>query len=229
MNRILNPSNLPPSGRVTSATHPQGVDIRLTADQLDYLLSRGLALVDDGPAICPDCDIQCIAPDAVPWATGNAPLWSMGDVFQHLTDYPGDPNSTVEDNFTQRLAVLVADMVGFAEDMEDFGVIDTLSGVSECRLRAESVALVHGGRLVKCWADNVMMTFPDVKTANAAAHDLMGECPEHWSIGIGWGDVVLLTDDVWGDEVNRASTLGEDDAGGGQVLLTQAAWSEVFG
>ena len=48
------------------------------------------------------------------------------------------------------------------------------------------------------------------------------------SIGIGFGDILVLADeDLFGDEVNLASKLGEDVAQGGMVLLTEAARAEL--
>ena len=47
-------------------------------------------------------------------------------------------------------------------------------------------------------------------------------------LGIGYGPVILVGDrDVFGAEVNAASKLGEDTAGPGEVLVTEALVSEV--
>ena len=47
-------------------------------------------------------------------------------------------------------------------------------------------------------------------------------------IGVGFGRLLVVGDeDVFGEEVNLASKLGEDVAGPGEVLLTESAWRAV--
>lgn len=49
------------------------------------------------------------------------------------------------------------------------------------------------------------------------------------AVGIGHGPILLADHDFFGDEVNLASKLGEDIAGHGEILLTQAARKELNG
>ena len=47
-------------------------------------------------------------------------------------------------------------------------------------------------------------------------------------MGIGYGRILNIADhDLFGDEVNLASKLGEDIAGMGEILLTSAARAEI--
>jgi class 3 adenylate cyclase len=50
----------------------------------------------------------------------------------------------------------------------------------------------------------------------------------HVSIGIAYGKMLLLDgEDFYGDPVNLAAKLGEDIAGRGEVLVTDAAFQRV--
>jgi class 3 adenylate cyclase len=99
----------------------------------------------------------------------------------------------------------------------------------------------HNGRLLRHEADNFFAAFPDVNSAVACAatvceHLIVANQPlpkpdeMHVSIGIGFGDMLIIgTHDVFGDEMNLACKLGEDQAGEGEVLLTQRAQVELSG
>ena len=58
--------------------------------------------------------------------------------------------------------------------------------------------------------------------------------PEDWdlhaSIGIGWGELLMIADDddFYGNELNLASKLGEDIAEAGETLLTEAAHARLM-
>ena len=50
----------------------------------------------------------------------------------------------------------------------------------------------------------------------------------HFCVGIGVGEVPRIGEhDVWGQEVNAASKLGEDTAEAGEILVTEAAYLEL--
>ena len=92
---------------------------------------------------------------------------------------------------------------------------------------------------MKAEADNLFCLFDDVADAVRAGRDLVGQLntvnlllPEarrlYASIGIGYGRILNVEDkDLFGDEVNLASKLGEDVAGRGAILLTVAAYSRL--
>src|SRR5690606_37857558 len=98
-----------------------------------------------------------------------------------------------------------------------------------------------GGTLVKAEADNLYCLFDDVEGAVEAAREVMRQLATvnpllpagrklYASIGIGFGDILVLgEEDLFGDEVNLASKLGEDVAQGGMVLLTEAARAALDG
>jgi class 3 adenylate cyclase len=118
-------------------------------------------------------------------------------------------------------AILIADMAGFSALCERDGDLAGLKAARRFHEIGRSLTEGHAGEFVKAWADNFMAAFPTVRHALGAAECLVALVPA--SVGIGWGDPIREPDDLWGVEVNRASRLGEDIAGEGEVLLTDAA------
>lgn len=141
----------------------------------------------------------------------------------------------IERDFTQRQAVLVLDMSGFSRTTQVHGVVAFLMMIHQMRLLATPVITGRGGRLIKAEADNLYCLFDQVADAVAAAREIITRLSTvnvlmpadrrlYASIGVGFGDILVLADeDLFGDEVNLASKLGEDVAQGGMVLLTEAA------
>jgi class 3 adenylate cyclase len=141
----------------------------------------------------------------------------------------------IEADFTERRAVLVLDMSGFSRTTQVHGVVAFLVMIHQMRLLAGPVIAATNGVLLKAEADNLYCLFDTVDDAVAASRQIMGklaaanvDLPHHLrlyaSIGIGFGDILVLTGkDMFGDEVNLASKLGEDVAQVGDVLLTEAA------
>lgn len=82
--------------------------------------------------------------------------------------------------------------------------------------------------------DNCFAVFPNPDCALAASREIAREMQTanlvtddesdiHVSIGIGHGPILLFCDDMYGNEMNLASKLGEDVAERGEILLTDAA------
>ena len=148
---------------------------------------------------------------------------------------------TIRDRFTRTLAVLVLDMSGFSRLTHRYGIVHFLAMIQRMQELVLPVleAHRHGGRVLKLEADNVYAVFPDAPLALDAAVEIQRKLaaanqvlPSDWdihvSIGIGYGDVLAVGDDeVYGHEMNLASKLGEDIAGGGEVLLTEAAHARL--
>jgi adenylate cyclase len=82
--------------------------------------------------------------------------------------------------------------------------------------------------------------FGSVAAAVAAARDVQEQLatanvflPEDWdlhvSIGVGYGEILMVEDDdFYGNELNLASKLGEDVAESGETLLTEAAHARLL-
>lgn len=141
----------------------------------------------------------------------------------------------IEVAFTQRRAVMVLDMSGFSRVTQAYGIVAFLVMIMKMRGLSEPIIEAHNGDLVKAEGDNLYCLFPEVDDALGASLEIMAGLgqlnitqPEdrqlYASIGIGYGDVLVLEHaDMFGDEVNKASKLGEDIANRGEILLTAAA------
>lgn len=122
-------------------------------------------------------------------------------------------------------AVLVSDLSGFTRITRQAGVIHFLSIFRQTLRIAEPVIEKHGAFFWKTAADNIVAAFPSVASAAEVGRALRNVDVEgvRFCIGIGYGRVLRLRDDIFGDEVNVAFKLGEDVAGPGDVLFSEAA------
>jgi len=137
--------------------------------------------------------------------------------------------------FGRTRAVLVLDMCGFSRLTMRYGITHFLAMIRRLQTIVRPVIAAGGGRVIKTEADNVFATFDDVPPALATARAIQRSLdaanvflPEDWdlhaSIGIGYGPLLLIGDqDLFGSEMNLASKLGEDVAGRGEILLSEAA------
>jgi class 3 adenylate cyclase len=141
----------------------------------------------------------------------------------------------IDAQFGETRAVLVLDMSGFSRTTQRRGIVAFLLMIHEMRRIAEPVIEANGGIVVKAEADNLYCLLESVEGAVAAAREVIerldaanlllpDERRLYASIGIGWGRVLNVDErDMYGDEVNLASKLGEDVAERGEILLTDAA------
>ncbi|HEX3698895.1 MAG TPA: adenylate/guanylate cyclase domain-containing protein [Polyangia bacterium] len=137
--------------------------------------------------------------------------------------------------FAETRAILVLDMCGFSRLTMQHGITHFLAMIHRLHGLVRPLVHEHGGRVVKTEADNVFATFDDAPEAVAAARAIQSRLdqanvflPEDWdlhaSLGIGYGPTLLVGQtDLFGNEVNIASKLGEDIAGRGETFLTEAA------
>jgi class 3 adenylate cyclase len=150
-----------------------------------------------------------------------------------------DQRQTIRDTlwaeFGHSKAVLVMDMSGFSLLTQKFGIVHYLSMVKRMQITAQPIIEQHSGEVVKFEADNCFAMFDDVPSAVETAVALNtaftainqftdDEFDIRVSIGIDYGEVLLIGGpDYFGDPVNRASKLGEDVAGPGEIFLGEAA------
>ena len=139
------------------------------------------------------------------------------------------------DTFGKTCAVWVLDMSGFSRLTMRHGITHFLSMIHRMHTIVLPIIVAEGGSVVKTEADNVFATFNDVTPAVTASRLVLAELakaneylPEDWdmyvSIGIGYGDILMVSDyDFYGSEVNYASKLGEDVARQGEIYLTEHA------
>ena len=145
----------------------------------------------------------------------------------------------IEGIFTQRKAVMVLDMSGFSRTTKDRGIVAFLLMIHQMQLLSVPSVETNGGVVIKKEADNLFCLFDQVddavkasleittrlKTANVV---LPKDMELYVSIGIGYGAILNIeNEDVWGNEVNLASKLGEDIAELGEVLLTSEGRAQL--
>jgi len=142
------------------------------------------------------------------------------------------------ERFGHKKAVLVMDMSGFSLLTQRFGIVHYLSMVKRMQITTAPIIERHAGIVVKFEADNCFAMFDDVGPAVEAAVALNAafaainqftddEFDIRASIGIDYGEVLLIGGpDYFGNPVNRASKIGEDVAGPGEILLTESALAQ---
>ena len=141
--------------------------------------------------------------------------------------------------FSQEKAVMVLDMSGFSRTTQRHGIVSFLLMIHQMQLVVKPCVAAQHGLLIKEEADNLFCLFDSVAEAVRASQEITNRLntvnillPEdrrlYVSIGIGYGSILNVEDeDLYGDEVNLASKLGEDVAGRGEILLTSSAYAQV--
>ncbi len=136
-------------------------------------------------------------------------------------------------------AIFVSDLSGFTRLTRKHGILHFLAVFRRSSRLAMPLLAARGGRCVKREADNLIYSFERVSDAIAAAREVVegtraldAQLTEdervYPCIGIGFGRVIELTDDVFGDEVNVAFKLGEDVAGKREILVSQSAYDQLL-
>ena len=145
----------------------------------------------------------------------------------------------IDKRFARRMAVLVLDTCGFSRAVRARGVVHFMALLERLEREVRPGIEKNGGRVLRREADNVYAVFDDPIAALAAAREILGDVASanealpkdeevEVSIGIGYGDLLVVgDDDVWGDEMNLASKLGEDIARCQEILLTPAAFEHL--
>lgn len=143
------------------------------------------------------------------------------------------------DEFGAEYAVFVLDMSGFSLLTRKYGIVHYLSMVRRMQMTTEPIVKSYGGFMIKYEADNCFAVFPDpllaVNAAIAMQHAFDAEnllttedLDIHISCGIDYGKILIIgREDCFGDPVNRASKMGEDLAGAGEILITKEAMDMI--
>ncbi len=139
-----------------------------------------------------------------------------------------------------RRAILSLDMTGFTSSAINIGELESLLRIVDAQKVCIPVLKDFGAELVRCFADDVVALFESPAAAVDAAFEvhrrvenfnnsaLASDHPTQCCIGIGYGDVFAIGPNLaQGDEMNRASKLGEDIACANETLLTDRTFSAV--
>ena len=143
------------------------------------------------------------------------------------------------ERFGAECAMLVLDSTGFVRATQARGIVHFLNLFLRMRETVLPVFERHRCLAWRSGADNLFAEFAaadEALDAAAAAHLAVEEAglmldesePYRVCIGIGFGRVLKAgPKGVFGDEMNLASKLGEDIAGGGETLLTENAYKHL--
>ena len=147
-----------------------------------------------------------------------------------------------DERYLRREAILVLDLAGFTRNTIDDGPLQSFLRIMNAKKVCVPVLRNHCALRVHAFADDLVAIYDQPGPALDAAleiHRLTREqkpgpgTPEGWPdccIGIGWGMVHAIGPNrAMGDEVNRASKLGEDTARGGETLVTESARAALEG
>src|SRR3989440_6463756 len=150
----------------------------------------------------------------------------------------GKPGKPSYDPAPRRLAAIVAgDIAGYSRLMEldEEGTHNRVKRIE--RELIEPSIVEHHGRLVKTTGDGFIAIFDSpveaVRCSIVIQQNLVGRnaaLPKHhwieYRIGVNLGDVIIETDDVYGDGVNIATRL-EGIADPGQVYISGGIYEQI--
>lgn len=137
-------------------------------------------------------------------------------------------------------AILSMDMTGFTATAMRRGELNSLLRIVDAQRVAIPVMQEFGAGLIRCFADDIVALFEEPNVAVDAALEihrrieifndspLASDHPTRCCAGIGFGQVFAIGPNLaQGDEMNRASKLGEDIARANETLLTERAYQAV--
>ena len=149
-----------------------------------------------------------------------------------------------EDDFRAKYhrecAILSMDMTGFTASAMHRGELQSLLRIVDAQTVVIPILQEFGAQLIRCFADDIVALFPEPNAAVDAAIEthhriqlfnqspLASEHPTQCCAGIGYGSVFAIGPNLaQGDEMNRASKLGEDIARANETLITEKAFAAV--
>lgn len=141
------------------------------------------------------------------------------------------------DKYRWRQAILVLDMTGFTSTTIRVGELQSLLRIFDAQKVCVPVLREFNSGLIRCFADDIVALFEnplDALDASIEIHkriqlfnesEQSSSCATECCIGIGYGDVLAIGPNLsQGDEMVRASKLGEDTARANEILLTERAY-----
>jgi len=150
-------------------------------------------------------------------------------------DAVADIDRRIWDLFGETWAIMFTDLSGFSRQVQAFGILHFLQIIYEHKSLLEPVIQKHDGILIKQEADSLMLIFRRADSALRCGIEMQHTLQELnktrspetqvlLCLGIGYGPILRIGDeDVYGNQVNAASKLGEDTAKSNEILITKAA------
>jgi len=167
--------------------------------------------------------------------------WSE-DVYRDFLALQQGNVSTDEfrDKYSWHRAILSLDMTGFTSSAIHIGELESFLRIVDMQKVCIPVLQEFESDLVRCFADDIVALFADPHAAIDAAFEIhrrverfrvSPHASEHASeccIGIGYGSVFAIGPNLaQGDEMNKASKLGEDIARANETLITERAFESL--
>ncbi|MDQ6992128.1 MAG: adenylate/guanylate cyclase domain-containing protein [Mariprofundus sp.] len=150
-----------------------------------------------------------------------------------------DIDARIWDIFGEKWSIMFTDLSGFSRYVTEFGIIHFLQNIQESQRIFEPCIEANDGILIKVEGDSLMVLFRHPSKAVKCAI-AMQQATKTYNIdkieaekillcvGIGYGDILTIGDqDVFGEEVNAASKLGEDTAKAWEILVTGSVIPEI--
>lgn len=142
--------------------------------------------------------------------------------------------------YHRQRAILSLDMTGLTSSAIEDGELNSLLRIVDAQKVCIPVLQEFGAEVVRCFADDIVAVFANVDPAANAAFEihrrirrfnespLASEHPTQCCIGVGYGLVYAIGPNLaQGDEMNRASKLGEDLARPDETLVTERAYAAL--
>jgi len=136
--------------------------------------------------------------------------------------------------------ILSIDMTGFTISAMTIGELESLLRIVDTQKVCIPVLKEFSASLIRCFADDIVAVFDDPGSAIDAAFEIhrrvelfchsaqASDNPTECCIGIGHGNVFTIGPNLaQGDEMNRASKLGEDIGRAKETLITERAYDAL--
>jgi class 3 adenylate cyclase len=156
---------------------------------------------------------------------------------------PGSDKEAVDrriwDLFGEQWCVMFTDLSGFSRNVAEFGIIHFLQTIYEAERILVPIIEGHDGILLKVEGDSFLVIFRNVHKGLQAAVAMQRALARYNAdrsdaekvllcVGLGYGSLLRIGDlDVFGEEVNSASKLGEDVAKAWDILVTEAVQQQA--
>lgn len=161
--------------------------------------------------------------------------WSE-DVYRALEAYRAGRMSeeAFRAKYGTEVVILCLDMTGFTQTAIRYGELQSLLRIYDVQQVCGQIFKEFNARLIRAFADDLVALFEDPYGALDAAlevhrrigvfnrSELASAHPAECCIGLGYGKVFAIGPNLaMGDEMNRASKLGEDTARANEILITE--------
>ena len=144
------------------------------------------------------------------------------------------------EKYHHECAILSMDMTGYTSSTIRFGELQSFLRILDAQRVVVPVLHEFGAKLIRCFADDIVALFEEPNAAIDAAFEvhrriqlfnaspLASQNPTQCCAGIGFGQAYAIGPNLaQGDEMNRASKLGEDIARANETLITECTYAAI--